>query len=82
MNVAEKFFHGEFIRPTTLKRTSCSMPDSFVDFNQIWRFSTDFHKSPPYQISLKSVQWKPRTDGRTDGMTDGYVEANRRFLRL
>jgi hypothetical protein len=22
-------------------------------------FSTDFHKGPQYQVSLKSVQWKP-----------------------
>jgi len=30
------------------------------DFNQIWFFKTDFHKSPQYQISMKSVQWEPR----------------------
>ena len=54
------------------------------DYNQIWCFTTDFHKSPPpqYQISLKSVQWEPRWYMRTDGRTDGHDEANMRFSRL
>ena len=30
------------------------------DFNQILFSSTDFHESPQYQISRKSVQWEPR----------------------
>jgi len=42
----KKFFHSEFMSPTTLKRTSCKLSDSFVDFNQIWGFLTYFHKVP------------------------------------
>ena len=30
-----------------------------LDFNQIWVFLTDFHKSSQYQISQKSIQWEP-----------------------
>ena len=51
------------------------------DFNQIWSFWTDFHKSSQSQISRKSVQWETRwymrtdwyrqTDGWTDMQTDG-----------
>jgi hypothetical protein len=44
------------------------------DFNQIWIFSTDFHRSPQYQISRKFVQWEPlcymRTDRRKDRRKD------------
>jgi len=29
------------------------------DFKRIWICSTDFLKSPKYQISQKSVQWQP-----------------------
>jgi len=28
-----------------------------ADYNQIWIFSTVFHKSHQYQISRKSVLW-------------------------
>jgi len=28
------------------------------DLNQIWAFSIDFYKSPQYQNSVKSIQWK------------------------
>ena len=33
---------------------------SRVRVKQIWNLSTDFHKSPQHQISIKSVQWEPR----------------------
>jgi len=42
-------------------------PTVFFDSNQIWIFSTDFHASPHYLISRKSIQWKPRWHMRTDG---------------
>jgi hypothetical protein len=32
------------------------MTDIFADFNHNWSTLTDFHKSPQYQISLKTVQ--------------------------
>jgi hypothetical protein len=35
------------------------------DFNQKGISSTDFHKSPQYQIWCKSVRWKPRWHKRT-----------------
>jgi hypothetical protein len=28
------------------------------DFNQIWIFMTDFHRSPKYQMSWKSINWE------------------------
>jgi hypothetical protein len=39
-------------------------------FKQICKFSTDFRKSPQYQISVGSAQWKPRSYMRTDRRTD------------
>jgi hypothetical protein len=58
-------------------------PILLPDFNQTWIFSTDFHGSPQYQISRKSVQWKPGwyvwTDGRTN--RDGLEEDNRGLSR-
>ena len=60
--------------PTVLSRPLIrqTAPYFLPDFNQLWIFSTDFHTSSPYQISLKSVQWEPwwymQTDGRTDTM--------------
>jgi len=44
--VAKNFFRSKFMSPTTLKRTSCKLSDSFVDFNEIWGFSTYFHEVP------------------------------------
>ena len=38
-------------------------------FNATWIFSTDFLKMLEYQISWKSVQWKPSCSMRTDGQT-------------
>jgi len=34
-------------------------PILLSDFNQICNISTDFHKTPRYQISWKSFQWEP-----------------------
>jgi len=39
-------------------------------FKQIWSFLTDFHSSPQYQISWKSVNWRKRWYMWTDGGTD------------
>jgi hypothetical protein len=38
--------------------TSCKVPDTLFDFNQIWMFSTDFNKSTQSKMSLKPVQWE------------------------
>ena len=51
-------------------------PIVLYDFNQIWISSKDFHKSPQYQVSRKSVRWDPRSCMRTDGRT------SRRFSAL
>ena len=50
-------------------------PTFVSDFYQIWKASTDFHKSPQYQISWKSVQWEQRRYMRTDGRTGKHREA-------
>jgi len=34
------------------------VPDMVFSFNQLWILTTDFHKSPQYNISRKSIQWK------------------------
>jgi len=54
------------------------MADIFAHFNQIWISSTDFRRSPQYQISRKSAQWEPRWYV----WTDRHDEANRLFSRL
>jgi hypothetical protein len=33
-----------------------------------------FRKMLKYQISLKSVQWEPKSSMRTDGRTDGRTD--------
>lgn len=45
-------------------------PKFVPDFNQIWMFWTDSHKSPQYQMLQKSV-WGSRPDiyGQTDERT-------------
>ena len=40
------------------------------DFNKIWIFTADFRKIVKYDISWKSVQWKPSCSMLTDGRTD------------
>jgi hypothetical protein len=42
------------------------------DFNETWIFTTGFRKIHKYQISWKSVQWKPTCSMRTD-MTEPTV---------
>jgi len=52
-------------------------------FNNISTFSTDLHKSPPYQILRNSVQWGPRWYGQTKNkkLTSTYA-AMRRHLNI
>ena len=45
-------------------------------FNETWIFSTHFLKLLKYQISWKSVRWKPSCSMRADGQTDRHDEAN------
>jgi len=47
------------------RRKTClhvKFPMFLPDFNQIWIFATNFHRSPQYQVSRKSFQWE---EGRT-----------------
>jgi hypothetical protein len=52
------------------------------DFNQIWSFPTDLHKSLQYQISRKSAHWDPRWYMQTDSQEDKQDEIISRFLLL
>jgi len=63
-------------------RVNIKSPIFLSDFFQIWTFSADFHESPQYRISRKSVQLALGTDGRTDGKTAGQDEANRQCSRF
>jgi hypothetical protein len=75
---AKKCFCGDFISTATIKilyklnkkflvfYVKCQIVLS--DFNQMWSLSTNFHKSPQYQILRKSVQCE-RRERRTDGRT-------------
>ena len=56
-------------------------PILLSDFNQIWSFSTHFHKSPQYKISRKSVQLEPRRNMRPDRRTR-HDAVNMHFSRL
>jgi len=49
------------------------VPTLLSDFNQIWHFAADLHKSFQYQISRKSLLRQP------NGRTNMYDVANRRF---
>jgi hypothetical protein len=40
------------------------------DFNETCIFSTEFREKLKYQISSKSVHWKPSCSTRTNGRTD------------
>jgi hypothetical protein len=51
-------------------RFSCKVPLLLSDFNKTSIFSTDIRKILKYQISWKSVQWKPRCSMRADGQID------------
>ena len=58
-----------------------------ASFNVIWILSTDFRWMFKYQISWKSVQWKPtwamrKTEGLTHIRTDRHNEANNRFSQF
>ena len=54
-------------------------PISLLDFNQIWMFLTDFHKSSRYQFSQKSAQLEQHWCMRMDRL-EGRDEGNRRFF--
>ena len=53
---------------------SCKVTVILSDCNKIWIFSTHFRQLLEYEISRKSVQWKPNcfmwTGGQTDRRTD------------
>ena len=55
-------------------------PTFLSSLNKIWLLWTDIRESLQYQISSKSVQWKPHWYMRTDARTDGQEETNRCFL--
>jgi len=57
-------------------------PVFLSDFNETWIFSTDFRKIHKYQITLKTVQWKPSTFQRTDGETDGWTDRRTDMTKL
>jgi len=44
-------------------------PSFFSNFIENLNFSTDFPKALKYQISRKSVRWKPSSSAWTDGQT-------------
>ena len=82
--VAQKCFCGEFIvigsnKPCLGLHVKPPPPLIILrHFNQIWNLSADFHRSPRYQTSLKSVQWKLRWYIRTEG----HDKANRRYSQV
>ena len=53
------------------------------DYNQIWCFTTDFHKSPPPPVP-NFIEIRPVGAALiyADRRTDGHDEANMRFSRL
>jgi hypothetical protein len=58
--------------------SSCEVPLLLSDFNESCIFSKDFLKILKYQISWKSIQWKPSNSMRTDRHNEG----NSRFCNL
>jgi hypothetical protein len=47
------------------------------DYNQVWSVSTNFDMSLKYEISPKSVLWKPgwqMAEGQTDRLTDSRMD--------
>jgi len=50
--------------------SSCEVSVILVRFNETLIFVRDFQKILKYQISRKSVQWKPSCSIQTDGRTD------------
>jgi hypothetical protein len=60
-------------------------PTLLSDFNQVWIFSTNFHRSLQYRISPKSVQWEQSWythDTHVERRTNRHDLANRCFSRL
>jgi hypothetical protein len=76
-------FYGDLMSPATIKgvqglKVKCPM--FLPDYNQILSFSTDFHRSPQYQVSRKGTHWElcwyisagRHTDGRANSMIDTF----------
>jgi len=49
--------------------SSCKVPEFLCDFDYTWLLSTEFGKILKYQISWKSVKWKPSCSMRADRQT-------------
>jgi hypothetical protein len=60
-------------------RSACKAPVSLSYINETWIFGTDIRRIFKYQISWKSLQWKPSCSMPTD---DRYDEANSRFSQF
>ena len=79
-------FYEEFSEILSkMYKNSCKLLVILVGLSRNLKFLDGFSKkkSLKYQISSKSVQWKPSCCLRTDGhrRTDGYDKANSRFSR-
>jgi hypothetical protein len=61
-------------------RFSCKVPVFWSDFNQNWNVSTNFNKTPQYQISSKSVQLFSSCYVRTDGHLAKLISAFSQLL--
>ena len=53
--------------------SSCKVSVILVRFSETLIFLRDFRKIRKYQISRKSVPWKPSCSMQTDGRTEGQT---------